>query len=126
MRKSSSPRRRTQRSTPAHRARRPYAPFTVRALAIIRCIPRGRVATYGQVAGVAGSPLAARQVARVLHSLSRRERLPWQRVINSRGAISLPRGRGFETQKALLESEGVRVSRAGAVNLSRYLWIPRF
>jgi len=50
----------------------------------MHAIPRGKVATYAQVAAVAGSPLAARQVVRVLHSLSRAERLPWQRVINSR------------------------------------------
>jgi methylated-DNA-protein-cysteine methyltransferase-like protein len=83
------------------------------------------VATYGQVAGVAGSPNGARQVARVLHSLSRAKRLPWQRVINSRGSISLPRGAGFERQKALLESEGVTVSRNGRVDMRRYLWVPR-
>jgi methylated-DNA-protein-cysteine methyltransferase related protein len=103
-----------------------YAPFTLRAVAIIRAIPRGKVATYGQVAGVAGSPSGARQVARVLHSLSRAKRLPWQRVINSRGFISLPRGGGFERQKALLESEGVVVSRGGRIDMKRYLWVPRF
>ncbi len=136
MRKSSSPRRSTPRSTAAERppSRAPgppgddsrYAPFTARALAIIRAIPRGKVATYGQVAGVAGSPNGARQVARVLHSLSRLQRLPWQRVINSRGSISLPRGAGFEHQKALLESEGVAVTRDGRVDMKRYLWVPRF
>jgi methylated-DNA-protein-cysteine methyltransferase related protein len=103
----------------------PYAPFTTRALAVIRAIPRGKVATYGQVAGVAGSPLAARQVARVLHSLSRRERLPWQRVISSAGRISLPRGGGFEEQRAALRSEGVKVSNDGSVDLAKYLWVPR-
>lgn len=135
MRKSSFPRRSTPRNTAADtgrssagcraRPRRPYAPFTERALAIILAIPRGRVATYGQVAGVAGSPNGARQVARVLHSLSRAYRLPWQRVINSRGSISLPRGAGFEHQKALLESEGVKVGRNGRIDLNRYLWVPR-
>ena len=102
-----------------------YAPFTARALKVIRSIPRGKVATYGQVAAVAGSPLAARQVVRVLHSLSRRERLPWQRVISSRGSISLPRGAGFEQQKTLLESEGVRVKEDGRIDMEKYLWAPR-
>jgi methylated-DNA-protein-cysteine methyltransferase-like protein len=102
-----------------------YAPFTLRALGIIRGIPRGRVATYGLVAAAAGSPLAARQVVRILHSLSRKERLPWQRVIGSRGMIRLPRGLGFETQRTLLRREGVTVSAAGKVDLSRYLWKPR-
>ena len=102
-----------------------YSPFTARAIGIIRSIPRGKVATYGQVAGVAGSPLAARQVVRVLHALSRRERLPWHRVINSAGFISLPRGAGFEEQKALLEAERVRVREDGRIDMKKYLWVPR-
>jgi methylated-DNA-protein-cysteine methyltransferase-like protein len=102
-----------------------YSPFTARAIAIIRSIPRGKVATYGQVAGVAGSPLAARQVVRVLHTLSRRERLPWHRVINSAGFISLPRGAGFEQQKALLEAERVRVREDGKIDMKKYLWVAR-
>jgi len=104
---------------------REYAPFTARAVRIIRAIPRGKVATYGLVAAVAGSPLAARQVVRVLHSLSRKEHLPWHRVINSRGSISLPRGAGFERQRALLRSEGVAVTGAGGVDMKRHLWVPR-
>src|SRR5258706_2877452 len=79
-----------------------YAPFTVRAVRIIRSIPRGKVASYSFVATLAGSPLAARQVARVLHTLSRVEKLPWHRVISSRGVIVLRRGAGFEEQKRLL------------------------
>ena len=101
-----------------------YAPFTARAIEIMHAIPRGKVATYAQVAAVAGSPLAARQVVRVLHSLSRAERLPWQRVINSRGSISLPRGAGFEEQKALLEAEGVAVKEDGRIDMNKYLWVP--
>jgi methylated-DNA-protein-cysteine methyltransferase-like protein len=104
---------------------REYAPFTARAVRVIRSIPRGKVATYGQVAAVAGSPLAARQVVRVLHSLSRKERLPWHRVINSRGSISLPPGAGFEKQRALLRTEGVAVTPSGKVNMTRYLWVPQ-
>jgi methylated-DNA-protein-cysteine methyltransferase related protein len=102
-----------------------YAPFTARAIVVIRSIPRGKVATYGQVAGVAGSPLAARQVVRVLHSLSRAESLPWHRVISSAGVIALPRGAGFEVQKKLLESEGIKVSPEGKIDLKKHLWIPR-
>ena len=81
--------------------------------------------SYGLVAAVAGSPLAARQVVRVLHSLSRKERLPWHRVINSRGSISLPRGGGFEKQRALLRAEGVAVTKTGKVDMRRYLLVPR-
>jgi methylated-DNA-protein-cysteine methyltransferase-like protein len=102
-----------------------YAPFTARAVRIIRAIPRGKVATYGLVAAIAGSPLGARQVVRVLHTLSRKERLPWHRVINSRGSISLPRGAGFEKQRSLLLSEGVAVTKRGRVDFNRFLWKPR-
>jgi methylated-DNA-protein-cysteine methyltransferase-like protein len=104
---------------------RGYAPFTIRAVAIIRAIPRGKVATYGLVAAAAGSPLGARQIVRILTSMSRTHGLPWHRVINSRGAISLPRGLGFEEQRALLRKEGVRVTPEGAINLKKYLWKPR-
>ena len=102
-----------------------YAPFTARAVRVIRAIPRGKVASYGLVALLAGSPLGARQVVRVLHTLSRKERLPWHRVINSRGSISLPRGAGFERQRALLRKEGVKVTTEGRVDLGRFLWRPR-
>jgi methylated-DNA-protein-cysteine methyltransferase related protein len=105
--------------------RRGYAPFTARAVRIIRAIPKGKVVSYGLVAAVAGSPHAARQVVRVLHSLSRKERLPWHRVISSRGCISLPFGGGFEKQRALLRSEGVAVTKTGKVDLGRYLWVPK-
>ncbi len=102
-----------------------YAPFTARAVAIIRSIPKGKVASYGQVAGIAGSPLAARQVVRVLHALSRTERLPWHRVIRGNGTIALPRGGGFEQQKALLEAEGITVKPNGHVDVKRHHWVPR-
>lgn len=102
-----------------------YAPFTARAIAVIRLIPKGKVASYGQVAALAGSPLGARQVVRVLHALSRKEKLPWHRVIGGRGTISLPRGAGFETQRKRLQAEGVRVSLAGEVDMKRHSWKPR-
>ncbi len=102
-----------------------HAPFTDRAIIVIRSIPRGRVASYGLVAALAGSPLGARQVVRILHTLSRVEKLPWHRVINGRGVIALRRGSGFEDQKRLLERERVKVSSRGRVDLARYGWRPR-
>ena len=102
-----------------------YAPFTARAIVIIRSIPRGKVASYAMVATLAGSPLAARQVVRVLHTLSRVEKLPWHRVINSKGAIALRKGAGFEDQKRLLIAEGVKVGPKGQVSLEKYRWRPR-
>ncbi len=98
--------------------------FEDRVKDLIRAIPRGKVATYAQIAALAGNYRSARQVARVLHASSDKDRLPWQRVINSRGAISLPRGRGFAEQKRLLTSEGVSVDRIGRVDLARFQWDP--
>lgn len=98
--------------------------FEDRAKRVIKAIPHGRVATYAQVAALAGNYRAARQVARVLHSSSAKDRLPWHRIISSRGGISLPRGRGFEEQKRLLLGEGVPVSRFGRVDLEKFQWEP--
>ena len=98
--------------------------FEDRVKELIRAIPRGKVATYAQIASLAGNYRGARQVVRVLHASSGKDRLPWQRVINSRGGISLPRGRGFEDQRRLLRREGVAVGRAGRVDLGRFQWEP--
>lgn len=92
---------------------------------IIKSIPEGRVATYGQIAAFAGNPLAARQVVRVLHACSATDKLPWQRVINSKGTISLPPGRGYEMQKALLKREGIEFSPTDRIDLDKFLWQPR-
>ena len=97
-------------------------PFTERVVKLVRRIPRGKVATYGQIAVLAGNANASRQVARLLHSLSGKEKLPWQRVINSRGTISL-RGEAGARQQTLLEGEGVEFGLHGKVELSRYLWL---
>lgn len=91
-------------------------PFTLKVVQIIRSIPPGRVMTYGQVARLAGNPRAARQVARILHSLSRTEQLPWHRVLNAKGEISLE----GEEQQLALEAEGVVFDLAGKLSLPRY------
>lgn len=93
---------------------------------VVRRIPVGRVATYGQVAAMAGSPGAARQVGWALHALSEDNDVPWQRVINARGEIS-SRGHGevADLQRALLESEGIQFNSKGRVDLDRYSWNPR-
>jgi methylated-DNA-protein-cysteine methyltransferase-like protein len=98
--------------------------FEERAKEAIRAIPRGKVATYAQIAALAGNYRAARQVVRVLHSSSEKDRLPWHRVINSRGGISLKRGRGFEEQRRRLVNEGVRASRLGRIDLEEFQWEP--
>jgi methylated-DNA-protein-cysteine methyltransferase-like protein len=94
-----------------------------RVVDLICAIPRGRVATYGQIAVMAGLPNGARQVARLLHSSSDAHRLPWHRVINASGGISLPSGSGGELQRALLEKEGVAFH-GGKVDLRRFGWRP--
>lgn len=99
------------------------APLTERILAVIKAIPKGKVASYGQVAALAGSPRGARQVARVLHSLSGKEKLPWHRVIGAAGSISLPAEGGAE-QARRLRKEGVPVDTRGRLDLARFRWKP--
>lgn len=96
--------------------------FADRATRVIRRIPRGRVLTYAKAAELAGNRRAARQIAWLLSAASEKRRLPWHRVINSQGRISLPRGGGFEEQRRRLLAEGVECCPEGAVSLARYLW----
>ena len=92
---------------------------------VIAMIPKGRVATYGQVAELAGLPGGARRVGRLLSQLPNRTRIPWHRVINASGGISLPRrSDGYAQQKARLEKEGVRFNASGRVPLRRFRWSP--
>jgi methylated-DNA-protein-cysteine methyltransferase related protein len=98
-------------------------PFCAAAREVIVAIPRGKVATYGQVAHLAGKPWGARQVAWILHSQSEKYNLPWQRVIGADGRISLPPGRGLEEQRRLLRAEGVEVSRSGRIDLGKFRWL---
>jgi len=97
-----------------------------RIYAVVRRVPRGRVATYGQIAKLAGLPGGARQVGYALHGLGRDERIPWQRVVNARGEISVRSIPGpEEMQRVLLEDEGVEFGLRGHIDLSRYQWRPR-
>jgi methylated-DNA-protein-cysteine methyltransferase-like protein len=94
-----------------------------RIYAMVKRIPRGRVATYGQVATLAGLDGHARQVGYALHNLPARSNVPWHRVINARGEVS-PRSAGdsHELQRMLLEAEGVEFSLDGHVALKKYRW----
>ena len=92
---------------------------------LIKSIPKGKVATYGLIATMAGSPRAARQVVRVLHSCSDKDKLPWHRVINREGKIALKHGDGYELQKAMLEKEGVVFGLQERIDLEKYLWKKR-
>ncbi len=93
-----------------------------RIIEAVQQIPHGTVATYGMIATIAGNPRAARQVVRALHTSSEKENLPWHRVVNREGRISLKPGRGYELQKALLEKEGVAFGLADRIDLKRFLW----
>lgn len=96
--------------------------------AIIRRIPPGRVATYGQIAALAGHARHARQVGYALAALPEGSDVPWQRVVNSRGEISdrspeaEPGTEGY--QRHLLEEEGVSFDARGRIDLARYRWEP--
>ena len=95
--------------------------------AVVARIPRGRVATYGQVAALAGLPRQPRLVGYALHALPEDRRIPWHRVVNAQGRTS-PRSDGFgheDLQRLLLEDEGVEFSPAGVLSLARYRWRPR-
>lgn len=94
-----------------------------RIYAVVRRIPAGRVATYGQVARIAGIVNGARQVGYALHALPEHRAVPWHRVVNARGAISL-RGGGDATQRILLEREGVRFGAGGRIDLAAHGWRP--
>jgi methylated-DNA-protein-cysteine methyltransferase-like protein len=93
-----------------------------RIYAAVRRIPRGRVASYGEVARAAGFPNAARQVGYALHALRDGKGVPWHRVVNARGEIS-PRASGFELpQRRLLEREGVAFDGRGRIDLEAFGW----
>lgn len=103
--------------TPAGKRERIYA--------VIRRIPAGRVATYGQVAALAGLRGQARLVGYALAALDVDSDVPWHRVVNARGAISLPaNGHSALIQRARLDAEGVEF-RGGRIPLERWGWRPR-
>jgi methylated-DNA-protein-cysteine methyltransferase-like protein len=96
-----------------------------RIYAVVRRIPRGRVATYGQIAELAGLPGHARQVGYALAALPEGSVVPWHRVLNARGALSLRRDSGGEvSQRLRLEQEGVHFDAGGRVALARVRWRP--
>lgn len=94
--------------------------------AVVRRIPRGRVATYGQIAELAGLAGHARQVGYAMAALPSASAVPWQRVINAAGMVSRRKMPGAElSQRQLLEREGVKFDAKGRVNLKKVRWRPR-
>lgn len=97
--------------------------FSERVVQLIKEIPIGKVATYGQIATLAGNPRGARGVSWILHSSSKLHKLPWQRIINSKGKISFTLGTmKYHDQKNRLGKEGVEVSENGMIDLKKYSW----
>ena len=94
-------------------------------LAIVRRIPRGRVATYGQIAALAGLARQPRLVGYALHALPNSTTVPWHRVINARGMVSIRSdGTASLSQRLLLEREGVHFDARGRVPLEHHQWRP--
>lgn len=92
---------------------------------LVESIPAGKVATYGQIAGLAGFSKNARQVGRLLAQTPESRKLPWHRVINAQGRISQRRKPGYtDYQRLLLEEEGIEFSADNIIKLSRYQWSP--
>lgn len=100
--------------------------FPQQVYRLVAFIPPGKVMTYGQIALLLGAPRAARAVGWALYLVAPEiaAKIPWQRVINSKGGISTIKLGWGEIQKGLLEKEGVKVSRDFTVELSQYQWWP--
>ena len=101
-----------------------------RIYATVRRIPKGRVATYGQVARLAGLPGRARQIGYALSALpedAAHRSVPWHRVVNAQGAVSLRAfpGEGHDEQRRRLEAEGVELDARGRLSLRKVQWRPR-
>lgn len=92
---------------------------------VVRQVPEGRVVSYGQIAALLGSPRAARTVGWALHSTPEDSDIPWHRVINSKGRISIS---GCEhdpnIQRVLLEQEGVEFDERDTIDMEKYQWRP--
>jgi methylated-DNA-protein-cysteine methyltransferase-like protein len=99
--------------------------FHQRVMTLVKRIPKGRVATYGQIAALAGNPRGARQVVRTLNVAAEKERLPWHRIIDRDGKISLKPSQGYELQRSLLVGEGVMFDQTYDIPLTNYQWRPR-
>ena len=102
-------------------------PFFEQVYAVIRLIPKGKVTSYGRIAAMLDAPRGSRAVGYALRALKHKrndpdyEEIPWQRVVNAQGEISLT-GIAKQVQKDLLKEEGVDFSSNGRIDLEIYLW----
>ncbi|MCE7626671.1 MGMT family protein [Vibrio furnissii] len=97
--------------------------FLAQIFAVIHQIPHGKVSTYGEIARMAGYPGYARHVGKALGNLPKDSKLPWFRVINSKGEMSLT-GPDWDRQRERLVAEGIAVSVEGRISLKKYKWQP--
>jgi methylated-DNA-protein-cysteine methyltransferase-like protein len=97
--------------------------FATAVYRVVRQCPRGRVVSYGGVAAMIGQPRAARAVGRALNALPDDTKVPWWRVVNSRGEVSI-RGaeQGEVLQRVLLEREGIKFEPSGRISWKRFGW----
>ncbi len=93
----------------------------LRVYALVRRVPRGRVVTYGQVARALGMPRGARTIGWAMRACQD-PNVPWHRVVNAQGRISLRPTAGYQEQHVRLKQEGIRFSREGTIDLSKYGW----
>jgi methylated-DNA-protein-cysteine methyltransferase-like protein len=97
--------------------------FTLRVMSFVRRIPKGKVATYKQIAELSGKPQGSRGVAWILNSCSKKYRLPWHRVLSSKGKIAFPPlTHHFNSQKRLLKKEGVEFFSNDYIDMGKYQW----
>ncbi|MDO6683676.1 MULTISPECIES: MGMT family protein [unclassified Oceanobacter] len=102
----------------------PVTPNDIRLFTLLASVPAGRVVTYGQLAEMIGAPRRARWVGQILKQLPQDSSLPWHRVINAQGRISLSMLEGGRRQAERLRAEGVVVSAEGRISLRLYRWMP--
>ncbi len=97
--------------------------FSKKVIELIQSVPKGRVATYGLIARLAGNPHGSRRVGWLLHSSTQKYDLPWQRIIKSDGSLSFPEhSQNFIMQKLQLEAEGIIIKNS-RVDLKKFLWM---
>lgn len=96
--------------------------IAIRVYTVISAIPEGKVSTYGTIARLAGAPRNSRQVGKILQRLPKDSKLPWFRVVNSQGKISLT-GPDYIRQKNALLADGVLFTKSGRVNFKLYGWL---
>ena len=98
-------------------------PFTRRVVTVLAKVPRGRVASYKQIAALVGRPNAVRGVVWILNSCSKKHRLPWHRIVSAQGRVAFkPLTYKFRLQRQLLRQEGVEVGDLGEIDLARFQW----